>query len=291
MPPIGSAPKWEESLINKETLSSLRERFNQKERIAIRVPLTITPKGQAPTKSFFDVFIEQDIKLDHAEDHFIREGITIAGVSTLKQKGIRALISITDKSLSEFLGDSENPAHTEWQERSQKFKNRFNYGVSSLRFVKNSPKEIVKILSKPSLGIDKNLLEDLFSITRPQSIDDIKKPGSKIPPGDLTGSNKEFQLMRKHGGFILRKNPKSLRPVGIHITVAYETRGRDPFKAYSPFDFEINNSPIKIISKDAQINFIKENQLIVQLLSDDFKLEVMGFDLNRDLRLKVEGVG
>ena len=289
MPPTGSAPKWEESLIDKEILSSLRERFDRKERIAIRVPLIIKPKDHPPEETFFDVFIEQDDKLDRAEDHFIREGITIAGVSTLKQKGIRALISVTDGALSTLLGDSENPAHTEWQERSPKFKNRYTHGVSCLRFIKNSPKEILKILSKPSLGIDKNLLENFFSVTRRKGSNEGKPPR----PGPIpVCSTKEFQLFRKPGGFVLRKNPKAQKiSPGIQFKVAYETRGRDPFKAYSPFDFEMDKAPIKINAVKAKVNVIKENQLIAQLHTHEFMLEIMGFDLNRDLRVKIEPVG
>ena len=288
-PSATSAPKWGGNLIEPETLSKLRDQFDKKERIAVRVPLTIRPKDKTPQKTYFDIFIERDDQLDRAEDHFVREGITIAGVSSLKQKGIRAVISIKDKALSALLGDSENPAHTEWQERSPKFKNQYTYGVSFLRFVKNSPRELIKILSKPSLGIDKNLLEDFFSITPPKSKGSTSSTGQKNSfPDDMIGSTKEFHLLRKQGGFILRKNPKATSmPKGVHLTVAYEIRGRDPFKKYSLFDFEMNKAPIKITEKGATVKAVKENQMIAQLFSHDFKLEVEGFDLNRDLRVKI----
>jgi hypothetical protein len=292
-PSTSVAPKWGESLIDPEILSKLREQFDRRERIAIRVPLTIKPKDKASEKTYFDIFIEHDEKLDRAEDHFVREGITIAGVSTLKQRGIRAVISIKDKALSALLGDSENPAHTEWQERSPKFKNQYIHGVSCLRFVKNSPKEIVKILSKPSLGIDKNLLENFFSITP------ISKKGAKSLPGekgstpdDLMGTTKEFYLIRRKGGFLLKKNPDATKiPSGFHVTVAYEIRGKNPFKIYSPFDFEMDKAPIKVNIKGAQISAIQQNQLIAQINNQDFQFEISGFDFNRDLRVKIVGIG
>ncbi|MBT4260268.1 MAG: hypothetical protein HOD90_10215 [Nitrospina sp.] len=287
------APKWDENLIEKEALAKLREQFDKKERIALRVPLTIKPKDKNPEKTYFDIFIERDDRLDRAEDHFVREGITIAGVSSLKQKGVRVVISINDQALSALLGDSENPAHTEWQERSPKFKNQYIHGASCLRFVKNSPREIIKILSKPSIGIDKKLLEEFFSVTPLTDKGTNKSSGQKndLPEG-LIGSTKEFHLFRKQGGFILRKNPKATHmPNGIHVTVAYEILGRNPFTKYSPFDFEMDKVPIKINSKGVQINAIKENQLIAKLDSHDFRFEITGFDLNRDLRVKVIGVG
>jgi hypothetical protein len=288
-----SAPKWEESLIEPEILSKLREQFDRKERIAIRVPLIVKPKDNASEKTYFDIFIEHDDQLDRAEDHFVRDGITIAGVSTLKQKGLRAIISINDKALSALLGDSENPAHTEWQERSPKFKNQYVHGVSCLRFVKNSPKEIVKILNKPSLGIDKNLLENFFSITP------VSKKGTKTLPGgkgsapdDLMGTTKEFYLIRRKGGFLLKKNPDATTiPQGVHVTVAYEIRGKNPFKTYSPFDFEMDKVPIKVDVKGAKVSAIQQNQLIVQINNHDFQFEISGFDFNRDLRVHIVGIG
>ena len=158
LPPTQGAPKWNETLFDPGVLSKLQEQFDRRERLAIRVPLKVKPKDKTTEETYFDIFMERDDRLDKVEDHFIREGITISGVSTLKQKGIRVIVSVNDKILSAFLGDSENPAHTEWQERSPKLKNQYKHGVSCLRFVKNSPREIVRFLNKPALGIDKKLL-------------------------------------------------------------------------------------------------------------------------------------
>ncbi|MCL4799034.1 MAG: hypothetical protein KJ025_05560 [Burkholderiales bacterium] len=35
---------------------------------------------------------------------------------------MRAIVNVRERALSGLLGDSENPAHTEWQERSPRFK-------------------------------------------------------------------------------------------------------------------------------------------------------------------------
>jgi hypothetical protein len=132
------------------------------------------------------VFVERDPIAEKGEDHFIREGVTIAGVSSIRQPGIRVIVSIKDKALSKFLGDSENPAHTEWQERSPKFKNKYNYGPTCLRFVKNSPREIIKILTRPAKGRDENLLKDFFYIDIPP---EPEQPGSKEEPKDKPGGD------------------------------------------------------------------------------------------------------
>ena len=50
------------------------------------------------------------------------EWITIAGVRGNLPKGYRCIVSARDKALAALLGDSENPAHTEWQERRRSSK-------------------------------------------------------------------------------------------------------------------------------------------------------------------------
>lgn len=298
-PPGQSAPKWDETLFDPAVLSKLRERFDHKERLAIRVPLQIKSKDRVPEETHFDIFMERDDQLDKAEEHFIREGITIAGVGALKQKGIRTVVSINDKVLSAFLGDSENPSHTEWQERSPKFRGQYTHGASCLRFVKNSPREIVRFLSKPALGIDKKLLEDFFSVEPPSdkghegtSGGDQKTPKGESPvPPELVGQSKEFRLLRKQGGFRISMSPKTASlPNAALVTVAYETRGRNPFSKYSPFDFEVDKAPIKVKNLGARIRAKIKNQLIIQIEKPDFSVEVTGFDLRRDLRVKAEPV-
>lgn len=158
----GRAPKWDEKLFNPHDLENMRKMFEQGQRIAIRVHHWVHRVGKDVEKTFFDVFVERDPRSEKGEDHFIREGVTIAGVSSIRQPGIRVIVSIKDKPLSKFLGDSENPAHTEWQERSPKFKNKYHYGPTCLRFVKNSPRESIKILTRPAKGRDEKLLKDLF---------------------------------------------------------------------------------------------------------------------------------
>ncbi|PIQ95616.1 MAG: hypothetical protein COV67_13900 [Nitrospinae bacterium CG11_big_fil_rev_8_21_14_0_20_56_8] len=300
-PPEDVAPKWDDSCFDPEKLSGLRERFENKERLALRVPLFIKPRGRDPQRTFFDVFIERDDSLDKAEDHFIREGITMAGISTLKQKGVRAVVSVSDKALSALLGDSENPAHTEWQERSPKFKDRYTHGVSCLRFVKNSPREIVRILSQTDLKKDRKLLEDFFSVEqaipegRMGSSDGSEdKPGGspQIPP-DLIGETREWRLLKRQGGFRITRNPMaSFHPKTVSIAVAYEIRGHNPFRKYNRLDFEFGKAPIKVKGRGVKLLPIgpDRNRLSIELESPDFSVEVTGFDLNRDLRVEVDTV-
>lgn len=118
----------------------------------------------------FSVFLERDEKLERAEDHFIRQGITIPEVTSLKHKGIRAIVSIAEQDLSAFLGDAENPAHTEWERNSKKFKQKYRLGVSTLDFdVSRKPIQIKleggKLLLYKENAVQIEVLSGDFSLT------------------------------------------------------------------------------------------------------------------------------
>ncbi len=181
-PMTGRAPKLRDHLFETEDLASLREKFANGNRMAFYVPLTIRRQfSKDLNHSGFSVFLERDETLSKAEDHYIRQGITIPEVTSLKHKGVRAIVSITERDLSAFLGDAENPAHTEWERNSKKFKTRYKLGPSTLDFVKSSPREIVKILTQPQTGRDENLLKHLFALPA----DPV--PRNEIPQKDMQG--------------------------------------------------------------------------------------------------------
>ena len=152
-PQPGKRPKLTEDLFDPEQLDSIRRDFAEGCRLAFHVPVAVIKQSEDKiSHTGFSVFLERDEKLDKPEDHFIRQGITIPEVSSLKHKGIRAIVSITESDLSAFLGDAENPAHTQWERNSKKFKSKYKLGPATLDFVKSSPRELVKILTQPQNG-------------------------------------------------------------------------------------------------------------------------------------------
>jgi len=295
-PVTAQAPKWDESLFDKDQLERLRKKFDDGERIPLLVPLWVKKTNERFQHSSFKVILERDNNLERGEDYFIRDGVTITGISSLKQKGMRVLVSVTDSPLSRLLGDSENPAHTEWQERSPKFKGRYDWGPTCLRFVKNSPREIVKVLSRPAEGRDSKLLQDLFYVSISKDIEpreESEMPTDKPGIGESGRSQPEIiegqllQLKRTKLGFRLFAHPKAKRiPKEINLEMAYDVREGNPFKKYETFDFELNNRPIRISGKDLKIAILKPNMLRIVIEKREFQLMVTGFDPNRDLKVR-----
>ena len=296
-PPTDQAPKWDQSLFDLDQLNRLRKTLDDGERIAVSAPLWVKKVGGNLKHSAFKIILERDDNLERGEDYFIRDGVTITGISSLRQKGIRVIVSVADRPLSKLLGDSENPAHTEWQERSPKFRGRYDRGVSCLRYVKNSPREVVKILSRPAEGRDVKLLQDLFYVDlfREEEIQGrFDKPkeesgigGPEKPEPLILPPPAVLQFKRTKQGFHLSAHPDAKRiPKEIDIEVAYDVRQGNPFNRYSIFDFELNKPPIQIKGGGLKAGILKPNVLHIILEKTDFHLLVTGFDPNRDLKIR-----
>jgi len=295
-PQVGKRPKIAEELFDPERLESIRHEFSRGKRLAFHLPIPITrAKGAAVAHSWFSVFLERDERLEKPEDHFIRQGITIPEVTSLKHKGIRAIVSVTDSSLSAFLGDAENPAHTQWERNSKKFKSKYKLGPATLDFVKSSPRELVKILTQPKLGRDEQLLKHIFSVPLDPSGND-EKPGYR--KGDATDAppisgiidlepGSYLQLSAVRGGFRLRRRTKATQvPRFVTVWMAYEVRSGNPFKKFTPLDFDVSQEPIRIQAEGVKLMLCRENTIQVEVVRPDFKLTVTGFDTRRDLRIR-----
>ncbi len=295
-PPSDQAPKWEGILFDRDQIDRLRKKFDEGERLALLVPIWVRKMEGSIQHSYFKIAIERDSELEKGEDFFIRDGVTITGVSSLRQRGVRAIVFVSDRPLAELLGDSENPAHTEWQERSPKFKGRYDKGPSCLRFVKNSPAQIIKILSRPAEGKDISLLRDLFYIDLPTEEEQrskTEKEQKELGAGksvqtlpEITGD--QYLIIHKtNRGFRVSASPGAKRlPKEIVIEVAYDVREGNPFKKYKPYDFDLSKPPIRISFKGLQPTILRPNALRLVLEQPDFQLQITGFDPNRDLKIK-----
>ncbi len=295
-PTPGKAPKLRDT-VDPSQIDDLQQKFSESRRLAFYLPLSIQRQN---SKKFihtgFNVFLERDEKLDRAEDYFIRQGITLPEITSLKHKGIRAIISITERELSTFLGDAENPAHTEWERNSKKFKRKYRLGPTTLDYVKTSPREIVKILTQPRKGRDENLLQHIFSL--PERIADpsgqnehelhpeVAKEKSPVLSVDVVGS-RYIQLTSVKGGFRLSKKSRATKvPRYIKVWIAYEVRSGNPFRKYSPLDFDVTKPPIQVQMQGAKLLLAKDNFIRIEVQKGNFRLTVTGFDMHRDLRIK-----
>ena len=292
--PRASAPRWDDAAVPDAVLAAFREAFEDGRPIAVTAPVWVKPEGGVATLSEFHVYLQRDAALERAAEHFVRDGITVTGVRSGLPKGVRALVLIRDRALSSLVGDSENPAHTEWQERSPKFKDRYRHGPFTLRYIKNVPRELVRVLTRPVAGRDFTLLKQVFSLESPTDPVTTQRTATQSPGAggepksdapDTVGKDARFILQKLRGGFRVRGHAEAAPVSAVVVTVAYEVRRGNPFRQYHALDFDLAN--LEVATKGAEVASRQHNVLYLRTKVPAFELSIRGFDPHRDLRVKV----
>lgn len=294
-------PRWSKTLFeNEEGLNKLRDQFELGDRIAFKVPLKYHPMNGVAKTCWYHAYLEKDNSLSRPENLFVRDGITISGISSLDRGMVRGVVVIHDTDLARMLGDSENPAHTEWQPDSRNFKGKYIHGKEVLVFVKNTLKKIYDQLQRPVEGIQKDLLIDFFSI--PLEAEKEKKqknlPGQKkgddevedIEVPEVNGKVRPVIIEKIFSGLRLVKNPEADEaPESIKLKLGYDVPRGNPVKSYQELDFDVAKAPVKIESTG--VYFTKKEKNILEFDIENpagFEIKLTGFDEKRDLFLKMQ---
>lgn len=299
---LARAPQWSDSVIADDDLALARREFERGRRAAFRCEVPVKPKGKEPKVSRFRVYLEQAEGQRRGDVSFVRQGITLTGIGAALPPDVRALVYVTHPPLARLLGDSENPAHTEWQERSPKFKDAYTHGPSTLRFVKNAPRELFALLVRPAAGRDERLLHEIFSLPLPPECEPEPAPEGPPEPGpEATESqaseipeavgppDRYLRLARVSGGFKLGVAKGAVAvPERILVKAAYEVRRGDPFRRHDPLDFRFGHPPLELELNGAEILEQTPNALLLAIRSPEFQLVMRGFDRNRDLRVRID---
>ena len=128
--------------------ATLREKYHKGEKIAVRVPFLVRPKAGDKKWSFFDLALERDGTEARDRPVFVREGIIISDIRSPYSRGVRSLVISDDGPLASLLGDSENPAHTQWQRDGSNYKGKYSYPAENLAFVINSVSEVIRFITE-----------------------------------------------------------------------------------------------------------------------------------------------
>ena len=291
--------KWSDELFPNEMIPQLRTRFLSGQKVAVRAHLTVRTKGGGDSKSYFDVFL-WNREGEDGRPIFIREGLTITDVRGARARGVLSLVVAQDKPIATLLGDSENPAHTQWQRDSSNFKNKYVAGSSHIDFVKRAASRIVEALRDSGDEYDVSTLSDIFprvvddAEVPPRSADKPKpKPGSTDDERPKIDRKPSAYVMRQtSGGFtIQRGNKEAIPPKALIVRVAYDLRQGNPLKKYHEADFRLDRAPIKIESQvGIEVSECLANELRFDITNPDFNLTISGFDQNRDLYVNVKAV-
>ncbi len=301
-PESGRVPCWENSLLPDDLKENLRNSLNEGETIALRFQIRVgrkkTKRSEVPLESF-DIFLKQDPACASGSIRFVRDGLMIPGVKSRPYPNHRALVIAETREgsslLAQFLGDAENPAHTEWQESY--VHDKYLYPKDTLRYVTQSVPNLLKTLYEQKKEGDRTLWLDMFGLPQPNELAPRRKApaksakdGTRSEPANLDVTPKRarrYSLQKIKNGFAIGSPGEGVEPPKtIDVRMAYDSRRGNPFKKYQKEDFDLASKSIRVNTEGAAVKSKSENHLVVEILNEKFLIEVSGFDPNRDLRIE-----
>ncbi|MBK8979626.1 MAG: hypothetical protein IPM29_27320 [Planctomycetes bacterium] len=296
-----TAPQWSESLFPEATLHALRELFAAGSRIAVRVPMTVETNTGKLLPTSFDAFLEHDADLAGGEDHFVRSGMKIPKIATLRvHRGLRGLVVVDDQVLTGMLGDAEGPAHETWSTGESRPDQNYRKWKWRVSFVKNALVHLVQHLTPPPEGLDEDLLQHIFSLDTPRGPRQSRKKQPEPadtgeppePPALPEPKGRGFAVRKTTGGFRIVREGEAPCPSVLRVRAAYDTASGSPFKAYSQFDFQFGGrGGLKPTCTGARLVSAEANHLLIELLDDHFEIQVDGFNPLNDLIVDVQPAG
>ncbi len=301
-------PRWGKDYLNKELAEIInKELLISGGLVCIRSPLFVQLNStEEAIRSYMDLYIQKDPKEGVRKPLFVREGITIPEDRVPTLRGYTCIAVIEKGALATLLGDSENPAHTEWEKNSHKFKGKYRWGPTTIDFVRLSFNKLIKLLSQADDEEDRNVLADIFYIDLPDNEEGVPEArwkrrktkqdetGDPAPIIDIPVTKpRYYRLSKLTGGFRL-KGPKIAleKRRKYTVTVAYDFVGASKaiaLKKYDKHDFDLGKEEgvnplefkniLKHIAQGQKIQFIADN--------NEFDMEVTGFDQRRDILVDV----
>jgi hypothetical protein len=274
-------------------IDTIKEKFLKGDSLRFEVPVTIRKTDGTRQESFVGVLLKRFPEFRKPFEAYIRSGILISEIKMLGNRPVAGLLTADDRAVCEFLGDCETPAHTNWNERTEGFAEKYANAARILRFIKKSMLQIISILDEPPRERQSDFLKDIFSIPvsgeEREEEEEITRP-PRIPP-DISRKPPKFNIHRIQGGFRVTLNPEITDlsfPFQAIVKMAYDTRRGNPFKAYDKLDFDVASASIMIGTQDCNVIDRKDNNVMVEITGRNFEIRVTGFDPKRDLVIDVK---
>lgn len=289
-----------DTLFAAEGLQELRQRYADGELLGLRLPVRVTrQKDATPSETFVDIFLQKAAEGESGDALCVRGDITIPGVAARFAAPERfILLRARDPLVSEFLGDAENPAHTEWSPSAERFtKGWRRYAAQTLGLIRSAPAALHRLLSSGQDTADPNALLNFFFLENSleERPGDAPRPRRKkkeavitVPqPPTLPQSRRRIRISRAAGGFRICAGPDFADvqlPARLRLEVAYDVERGNALKDWEPYDFDLGVPSSGIAIETLGADCEAHGQRIELDIEDSaFEMEVSGFDPQRDL--------
>jgi len=208
-------------------------------------------------------------------------------------------VVIDEGALASFLGDSENPSHTQWQ--AELVRDKYSFHRATIDYVVQSVPSVLSIISQQQKKPGSSLLIDLFSVPSDDDNDpkakqkkQQKKEGGKAEGDDpdIPIKPRSFFIDKRPDGFVVRHGDvNSQRPHTLFIRVAYGVRRGSPFTKYNRTDFQLGKGDIEFHPHGCEVIEHIDNSMRVRVSENSFEIAVTGFDTrHRDLHVDVKAL-
>lgn len=270
----------------EDLLKKIREKFAAGELVSVRLPIKVKPKHAQDEMTSVDLYLREKPDDAHPWALFARNSLVLPGEQkdAFREAAFGALIA-TDPGVVRLLRDAENPAHTKWNAREKVRKNWRN-GEATVRDIRFSLRDLHRIITAEARQEYRDLLIDVLSIKDPEGKKRKGKRNKTPPPKPPTPTPRVVQETRIADGVRLSPGPGAASkayPMGLRVRLAYDMLAGNPFKAHSPLDFDLTKKAISRSLTNAVIRTSKPNSLLIEVTDKDFKIDITGFDPNRDL--------
>ena len=280
-----------------ETVESLRARLNDGGVIVVRAPFLLKRKDGNEFRTFIDLFLQR-AQAD-APALFVRGSIVLNAESRyFRGRKVFSAVIADDPTISEFLGDAENPAHTGWSASAEKVSARWRAPRERLAEVRGALQKLYNSLLSAVETFDKDALIDIFSIPSDDGSKERRNKGENVDPvkiPDIPIRRKTFRVIELSDGFSIKSSliDESQLPFSIRVRVAYDVLRGNPFSKHDPADFDLrsnSNKQLKFSGRGATLSAIDPAIFQIDVVEKEFFIDVRGFDTNRDLIVDAEKV-
>jgi hypothetical protein len=296
LPPAGASgtAAWTRDIVPKGVAQPLAKSLSADGgNVLVKVPMVLERASGERVETHFHVALRRrpDGK---GEGWYVRDGMTITAVNRKRPSSgdYEGLLLASDPVISGFLGDAEGPAHVEWSKEEKRLSRNWRTFTRRIGFVTNGIVYLADMLRENQPKTAPLALAKVFSVRLPAKPEGPTSPAIDKP--ELIPTRKDWYAIGPKGhGFSIRSVPNAPRPPvhNLRVTFAYDVSSGDPFRIWSPFDFELRlgqASTLKIKGTGVRATLLAGNEVLLTDLQETFSFSVEGFDAARDVVVRTE---
>jgi hypothetical protein len=288
-----------EGALSQPELETMQSNFGLGDLVSLRIKMALPRKHGPDVVGEMDVYLQRNADGRRCDSYYVREGMTITKInSRAALRGVNSLVIVDSGPLAELLGDTEGPAHEDWNKSADRPKKEWKTWSGRVAFSRRIVDSLVEYLTPPSKGPDRDLLSNIFSVERVGGKQrNLANGGTQPIRGEfpvVTPKPKWFQISQRAGGFTVNRNPVLPLPESprLRVSLAYDIPRGNPLRNWNPLDFQISdqNGGIKPKGKGVAAKLAEGNVVELAVSEESFLFAVDGFDRHRDLYVRVDDV-